>query len=106
MSVAELGAGWFKQRKDKDGNPVKDKNGKDIWNISIQIDLPFLGKAYFMLVPNDDEKKSDKAPAWKVLWWPEREQSAGKPGGSNGPSYGPSGGQGDRDPNIDDGPGY
>jgi len=92
---ADLGGAWWKQRKDKDNQPMNGKDGKPIWNISVSMELPILGKFSFLLVPNDDMRDNEKAPAFRVLWFPDR--ADGKKAGQahGGP---PTGGWQDGEP--------
>jgi len=89
MSMAEIGAAWWRQRLDKDKNPVMGKDGKPVWNLSISLELPFLGQISFTLIPNEDASKNERAPAFKAVWWPPRKDEAKKtPSSSSGPPDG------------------
>jgi len=55
-----IGSGWKK----------KDKNGKQY--LSIVIDIPFLGREYFLLYLNEN-KSNDSSPDYQVVWIPNRD---------------------------------
>ena len=73
----EIGAGWLKPKKDKEGAEVLVQ-GRKVLNISFQIEIPFLGKLNGMLIRESD-KKNDKAPDYRILWFGEdkREKEIG-----------------------------
>ena len=93
MAMSEVGAGWWRQRLDRDKRPILDKENKEIWNISFSIHLPFLGEASFMLVPIPKEEiRNDKMPQWRVLYMPPINRTQSGPS-SSAPGGPPSGGE-------------
>lgn len=58
-------AGWIKKRE-KDGAPY----------LSCEIELPFLGKANFIMVKND-KKENPSAPDYEIVWYSRKESRAG-----------------------------
>lgn len=78
----KIGAAWLKDRKDASGNVVM-VNGRPQKNISIVIEIPFLGKINLMCLKND-EKKNDSSPDFDVIWFGEDNRQQGGGGGQQG----------------------
>lgn len=81
--MSEIGAAWWKVRKNKDNQPVLDDAGAKIFQLSVNIKLPFLGEINFTLSPNPEKLKSGanaSLPDYVALWWPPRPQPVATPG--------------------------
>ena len=73
--MTEVGAGWLKTKKDRDGQEVLVQ-GRKVLNISCVLDIPFLGKCSFMAL-RETEKKNDRAPDYRIVYFPD--DGKGKP---------------------------
>lgn len=88
--MIELGAGWLKEKKDKEGAAVL-KDGRKVFNISCQVFIPFLGKLNFIL-SRVLEKQNEKMPDYTILCFPDDDKKGsastpadGRPGNEEYP---------------------
>lgn len=99
--MPEIGAGWWRAKKDRNGEIVKDDRGNQVYQLSVNLRIPFLGEINLTLSPNPEKKNVDakqSIPDYIVYWWPPRTQpnspsKNGPMGPINGPSEGPEFGE-------------
>jgi hypothetical protein len=89
--MSEVGAGWWKPKKDRNGAMVKDEGGGQVYQLSVSLRIPFLGEMNLTMAPNPEKRKAGAKPStpdYIAYWWPPRKQDGG------GSGYAPQGPQG------------